>query len=236
MLIPHPMAVELALGKHQMEREGVFLPAEDRKDSATTNERGHYLLLQILDSGPLPSSSAIWKELYQKLRQVVGHNNRKSIASYWKTPDGTPWPKEPLFTLREAQLWPRFKQIQETQQPGQGKSLVTVCGINYSMRGGYGRGNLSPKLNTKLAQVLVEAANHSLATSTWSNYQSVWKRLTYITWETGIAFHYPMTGLMCPTIVGWFLSRGRRAATILSYMAAVRQAHVIRGLEAQKGP
>ena len=89
------------------------------------------------------------------------------------------------------------------------------------MRGGYGRGNLSPKLNTKLAQVLVEAANHSLATSTWSNYHSVWKRLTKITRETGIAFHFPMTGLMCQTIVSWFMSRGLRPATILSYMAAV---------------
>ena len=41
-----------------------------------------------------------------------------------------------------------------------------------------------------------------------------------------------MTGLMCQTIVGWFMSRGLCAATILSYMAAVSQAHVIRGLEA----
>ena len=86
------------------------------------------------------------------------------------------------------------------------------------MRGGYGRRNLSPKLNTKLAQVLVEAANHNLANSTWSNYQSACK-LTKITWETGIAFHYPMTGLMCQTIVGWFMSRGLRATTILLYMA-----------------
>ena len=40
-------AVKLALGKHRMEREGVFLPAEDRKDSATTHEWGHYPLLQV---------------------------------------------------------------------------------------------------------------------------------------------------------------------------------------------
>ena len=33
-------AVKLALGKQLMEREGVFLPAEDRKDSATTHEWG----------------------------------------------------------------------------------------------------------------------------------------------------------------------------------------------------
>ena len=84
------------------------------------------------------------------------------------------------------------------------------------MRGGYGRRNMFPKLNTKLAQVLVEAANHSLATSTWSNYNSVWKRLTKITRETGIAFHYPITGLMRQTIGGWFMSRGLRAGTILS--------------------
>ena len=40
-------AVKLALGKHQMEREGMFLPAEDRKDSATMPEWGHYPLLQV---------------------------------------------------------------------------------------------------------------------------------------------------------------------------------------------
>ena len=40
-------AVKLALGKHLMEREGVFLPAEDRKDSTTTHEWAHYLLLQV---------------------------------------------------------------------------------------------------------------------------------------------------------------------------------------------
>ena len=36
-------AVKLALGKHQMECKGVFLPAEDGKDSATIHEWGHSL-------------------------------------------------------------------------------------------------------------------------------------------------------------------------------------------------
>ena len=39
--------VKLALGKHLMEREGVFLPAEDRKDSTTMHEWGHCPLLQV---------------------------------------------------------------------------------------------------------------------------------------------------------------------------------------------
>ena len=42
-------AVKLALGKHQMEREGVFFPAEDVKNSATMHEWGHYPLVQVYE-------------------------------------------------------------------------------------------------------------------------------------------------------------------------------------------
>ena len=41
------MAGNLALGKNQMESEGVFLAAEDRKDSATKHECGNYPFLQV---------------------------------------------------------------------------------------------------------------------------------------------------------------------------------------------
>ena len=62
--------------------------------------------------------------------------------------------------------------------------LVKVSGLKYSFRGGYGKECISPKLSSKLATVLVEAANHSLASSTWKQYNAVFERLKKITRET----------------------------------------------------
>ena len=41
-------------------------------------------------------------------------------------------------------------------------------------------------LTPVLAKVLVEAANHSLATSTWKSYASVWNRMSAISKEKGV--------------------------------------------------
>ena len=60
--------------------------------------------------------------------------------------------------------------------------LVVVSGLKYGLRGGYNKELLSPKL-------LAEAANHSLASSTWSSYMGVWNRLMTIARETGSLVH-----------------------------------------------
>jgi hypothetical protein len=80
--------------------------------------------------------------------------------------------------------------------------------------------------------LLVNAANHSLCTSTWNNYTSVWKRLVKITRETGVNFSYPMSTLMVQTLVAHLIRSGLKSSTIMSYLSAVRQGHVIRGMEA----
>ena len=79
---------------------------------------------------------------------------------------------------------------------------------------------------------LVEAANHLLANSTLKSYASVWNRMTGISRETGVRFKYPMDNMMVKTLVAALINRGLKAGTILSYMSAIRQAHMLRGLTA----
>ena len=120
--------------------------------------------------------------------------------------------------------------VPETAAPGKPTSpLIRVSGMKYSMRGGYGKQCLSPKLPDKLAKVLVEAANHSLATSMWKQYMAVWDRLKKITRDTGVVFSLPMSRLMVQTLVGYFLSKGLRADTVRTYLSAVRAS---RGVDA----
>ena len=130
-------------------------------------------------------------------------------------------------------MWPRYKAIVDastsTTNPGK---LVVVSGLKYGMRGGYGKEFLSPRLGGDLAMLLVNAANHSLCTSTWQNYSSVWKRLVKITRETGVNFSYPMSTLMVQTLVAHLIRSGLKSSTIMSYLSAIRQGHVIRGMEA----
>jgi hypothetical protein len=78
----------------------------------------------------------------------------------------------------------------------------------------------------------VEAANHSLTSSTWKSYSSVWARMGKISGETGVNFSYPMSVNMVRTLTAALIQRGLKSGTILSYMAAIRQAHILRGLEA----
>ena len=49
----------------------------------------------------------------------------------------------------------------------------------------YGQKYFGPGLGSELTNVLVEAANHSLATSTWKSYASVRNRMSAISKETG---------------------------------------------------
>ena len=77
----------------------------------------------------------------------------------------------------------------------------------------------------------MEAANHSVATSTWKQYQTVWARLKKITRDKGVVFSLTMSALMVQTFTAFFLSKGLRADTVRTYLSAVRAAHTTRGLE-----
>ena len=187
-----------------------------------------------MDDGQLPSSRAVWKEFGKAMRGVSGHNNRHSAEKFWAPVGADTWPKEPTF-VGEEYRWPKHQELvgapQETTNSG---NLTPVSGLKYSMLGGFMNGQkyFGKGLTSVLAKVLVEAANHSLATSTWKSYASVWNRLSSISKETGVRFRYPMDTTMVQTLVAALIKRGRKAGTILSYMSAIRQAHLLRGLTA----
>ena len=75
------------------------------------------------------------------------------------------WKEETVWTFKANKHWPEpTMDVPETTAQGKPTSpLIRVSGMKYSMRGGYGKQCLSPKLPDKLAKVMVEAANHSLA-------------------------------------------------------------------------
>jgi hypothetical protein len=110
--------------------------------------------------------------------------------------------------------------------------LVIVSGKKYGMRGGYPAHHTGPGINGELALILVEAANHSLASSTWKSYSSVWAQMGKIAGVTGVSFSYPMTTHMVRTLAAALLQRVLKSGMILGYMAAIRTAHILRGLEA----
>jgi hypothetical protein len=214
-----------------MEVMGTYLPA----DNITPSDKGWgmYPLIQCLDGSDMPLSTHIWKELCHRMRNVTGHNNRSNVEHFWRTSSPEQWPSETVFSISEEQLWPRYKAIVEasTSSANPGK-LIVVSGLKYGMRGGYGKEFLSPRLGGDLATLLVNAANHSLCSSTWQNYSSTWKRLGKITRETGVSFSYPMSTLMVQTLVAHLMRSGLKSSTIRSYLSAIRQGHVIRGLDA----
>ena len=100
------------------------------------------------------------------------------------------------------------------------------------MRGGYTVKLLGPGLQPELASALVGAANHNLASSTWRSYYSVWRMLGKIARETGLTFRFPLTMPMVRNLVGLLIKKGMRSSTVLTYMASLKQAHKLRGLDA----
>ena len=56
--------------------------------------------------------------------------------------------------------------------------------------------------------------------------------MNQISLDTGIRFSYPMTSTMVQSLTETLIKRGLKAGTIISYMVAIRQAHMLKGLEA----
>ena len=144
----------------------------------------------------MPGARAVWKDFGKALRSVVGHNNRQSAEKFWAPEGADTLPKEPTFVVVEEHRWPKHQALvgapQETTNSGK---LTLVSGLNYSMWGGFMHGQkyFGTGLTPVLAKVLVEAANHSLATSTWKSYASVWNRISSISKETGSDSGTPWT-------------------------------------------
>ena len=130
-------------------------------------------------------------------------------------------------------MWPQGKTLKGAAQASgapAGKP-VSISGMKYSRRGGFNCKVLGPGVQPKLAKALVEAANHSLSTSTWRSYTSVWRQVGKNANEMGIEFKLPMTIEMVRGLVGALIRKGRKSGTILSYMASLKKAHQMEGYE-----
>ena len=119
------------------------------------------------------------------MRAVEGHNKRTrpSVDRYWATVEPLEWPQKAIFVIPDADRWPKprtLKALPLLPTTSTGKKPVkpvSVSGRKYSQRGGYSSKVVGPGLQPKLAAALVEAANFSLASSTWRSYASVWRKV-----------------------------------------------------------
>ena len=133
-----------------------------------------------MEEEEFPPQKTIFRELCQILRQVEGHNNCAGTDKYWLATGGMQWPTKTVWEVAEKQRWPKGKTLKGSATRGRreaaaqapaatasGSEPVTVSGLKYGMRGHYSSKVLGPGIQPALAKALVEAANFSLATSTW---------------------------------------------------------------------
>ena len=77
----------------------------------------------------------------------------------------------------------------------------------------------------------MDAANHSLAKKTWQSYGTAIKHLETCQLEAGRRFTFPLKESDTILFTSWLLvRRGVRAATVDSYLSAIRQVHMIKGV------
>ena len=73
-------------------------------------------------------------------------------------------------------------------------------------------------------------ANHSLASRTWSTYQTVENHLTRCQQETSIEMSFPMDTKTVIVFTHWLVhNRKVKGATVDTYIAGLRQLHLVRG-------
>ncbi len=88
--------------------------------------------------------------------------------------------------------------------------------------------NLSDNTRT----VLEEAGDFSLASSTWNTYNTAERLLMKCRKDTGRKMEFPLTQEDSLEYIGWLLvTRKVKAATVNSYMAGIRQLHILQGME-----
>ena len=184
----------------------------------------------------MPDSKSLWKEFCKAMRAVEGHNsrNRPTVDKYWSKEGPLDWPGEPIFVIPETDKWPKHKALKAlatAPSSSTGKKPLSVSGKKYSQRGGYSAKLVGPGLQPGLATAFVEAANFSLASSTWRSYSSVWRQVGRIAAETGVKFRFPMTTVMVRSLVGALIKNGLKSGTVVSYMSSIKRAHKLRGME-----
>ena len=88
----------------------------------------------------------------------------------------------------------------------------------------------SHNIPLRLVPVLVEAANHSLATNTHRSYKTAMNHIKRVEAATGHRLTFPFSVSSLLTYVGWLLEdRKVSAETVDKYLSGVRMAHMQRG-------
>ena len=87
--------------------------------------------------------------------------------------------------------------------------------------------NLSPKL----LQALINAANNSLANSTWKQYKTAQKHLERCQRETGVRMSFPMSTKQILVFIAYMLeTRKVQSVTVSKTLSALRTLHLIEGI------
>ena len=87
-------------------------------------------------------------------------------------------------------------------------------------------------IGKKEARELSNISNHGLSQSTWSNYATAERLLLKCSKETGKGMELPLGQAQVLVFVNWLIrERQAKHGTICSYLAGLRQLHVVAGLE-----
>ena len=88
-------------------------------------------------------------------------------------------------------------------------------------------------LPANVAADLEEAAKHSLAVKTWSSYKPAERSLIMFCKQKKLLYQLPLEIPTLVQFIHWLVfEKGKKAATVNSYLAGIRKMHVIKGLPA----
>ena len=79
-------------------------------------------------------------------------------------------------------------------------------------------------------KAMAATANYGLAQSTWSAYRTAAKMLEKCANAVGISMDFPLTENQVLAFVSWMLNRGLSSSTMDTYLAGIRQVHLVNGV------
>ena len=97
--------------------------------------------------------------------------------------------------------------------------------------GGFTPQRLGRKLPGGIEKVLCQAANGSLASSTWRKYESCWKVVEELVRTKGGSISFPLSQEALWFAMGVLVESGKKPGTIEGYMASLKKAHEVRGYD-----
>ena len=103
--------------------------------------------------------------------------------------------------------------------------------VKYSPVGGFTPARMGANLPDRIQEALCRAANGSLAASTWKKYEGCWRNVQKLVEERGMKVKFPLTRTSLRIVMGVLVESGRKPGTIEGYLASLKTAHKVRGLD-----